>query len=338
MTEASGGDQISLLPVRPPAPVRGKIYVGTCSWAEKSFAKSDFYPQSLRSPQDRLRYYTTQFPTVEVDASYFALLPPAYSRRWAEDTPDGFVMHVKAFGLFTGHAVSTKRLPPGFSQLLSSRSRGAEEVRIRDVPEEFLNACWDHFRAFLAPLAQAGRLGYVLFQLPPGTRFSPDVVDAMRGWTRELGGFHLAVEFRHRDWSRHPEALDALSRMQLAYVMVDLPDLPWLMPAVEEVTAEWAVVRFHGRNRAGWARAGASTEERYDYNYSDEELSRWAQVVDRLAGRAGRVFAMFNNHVRGNMARNARTLQALLGGGSEVPPASRAGASREESPPPRGTE
>ncbi len=274
--------------------------------------KSEFYPRAIRSPQDRLRYYATQFPTVEVDASYFALLPAAYSRRWVDDTPPGFVMHVKAFGLFTGHAISVKRLPEGFAALLPLRYRSAEEVRIRDVPEEFLNACWDRFRAFLAPLAATGKLGYVLFQLPPSARYSPDVLDAMRAWRRELTGHRLAVEFRHRDWSRHPEVLEALSKEGLIYVMVDLPDLPWLMPAVEAVTADWAALRFHGRNRAGWAHAGASTDERYDYEYSEDELSRWARVVGRLAERAERVFAMFNNHVRGNMARNARVLQTLL--------------------------
>jgi len=326
----SGADQLDLLPLRPPEPLRGRIYVGTCSWAEKSFIKSDFYPRLVRSAQDRLRYYATQFPTVEVDASYFALLPAAYSQRWAEDTPDGFLMHVKVFGLFTGHAVAVKRLPPGFSTLLPTRLQDAEEVRLRDVPEEFVNASWDRFRAFLSPLADAGRLGYVLFQLSPGTRYSPEFVEAMHEWKRELAGHRVAVEFRHRDWSRHPEVLDALTKEGLIYVMVDLPDLPWLMPAVEALTADWAVVRFHGRNRPGWARAGASTEERYDYDYSEEELRRWVGVVGRLADRAARVFAMFNNHARGNMARNARTLQTLLAGGSVPPPTSRPEPRREE--------
>ncbi len=307
-------DQLPLLPNAGPIPIRGRIYVGTCSWAEKSFIKSDFYPRSVRRADDRLRYYATQFPTVEVDASYFALLPAAYSRRWAEDTPPGFVMHAKAFGLFTGHAISVSRLPPGFRDLLPSRLQQAAQVRIGDVPEEFLNACWDRFREFLVPLAEAGKLGYVLFQLPPSTRYDPDLLDEIRGWGRELKGHRLAVEFRHRDWSRHPEALDALSQEGLIYVMADLPDLPWLMPPVEAVTSDWAVIRFHGRNREGWARAGASTGERYDYDYSLEELHRWAQVVGRLSERAARFFAMFNNHVRGNMARNARVLQGLLEG------------------------
>ncbi len=317
------GEQTSLLSEAAPGPIWGKVYVGTCSWAEKSFVRSEFYPRAVRSASDRLRYYATRFPTVEVDASYFALLPAAYSRKWAEETPPGFVMHAKAFGLFTGHAVSTRRLPPGFTDLLPAPLREAQEIRAgglqgedgsraADLPEEFLNACWDRFREFLAPLAAAGKLGYVLFQLPPGTRCAPDVLEAMHGWVRELAGYRLAVEFRHRDWARHPEAFEELGRLGLTYVMVDLPDLPWLMPLVETATSDWAVVRLHGRNRDGWARAGASTDERYNYDYSEDELLSWAQVVGRLGERVTRLFAMFNNHVRGNMARNAQALQGLL--------------------------
>jgi uncharacterized protein YecE (DUF72 family) len=305
--------QLSLLPDAAAArPVRDRLYVGTCSWAEKSFVRSGFYPPAVRRAEDRLRYYATQFPTVEIDASYFALLPPAYSRRWAEDTPPGFVMHAKAFGLFTGHGAMVERLPPGFAGLLPPPLRAAREIRQEDAPEEFLNACWDHFRAFLAPLAAAGKLGYVLFQLPPGARFSPEALDAMRRWKDELAGCRLAVEFRHRDWSRHPEALAFLEREGLIYVIVDMPDLPRLMPTLESVTADWAVVRLHGRNREGWARPGATTEQRYDYEYGVEELRGWAETAGRLARRASRVFAMFNNHARGAMARNARTLIDLL--------------------------
>ncbi|TMJ13227.1 MAG: DUF72 domain-containing protein, partial [Bacillati bacterium ANGP1] len=187
--------QVPLVPEAPAVPVRERIYIGTCSWAEKTFVKSGFYPPSVRTAQDRLRYYATQFPTVEIDASYFALLPSAYSRRWAEETPPGFVMHAKAFGLFTGHAASVERLPPGFASLLPPGLRETREVRVADVPEEFLNACWDRFREFLAPLASAGKLGYVLFQLPPGAKYSPETLEAMRGWKRELSGCRIAIEF-----------------------------------------------------------------------------------------------------------------------------------------------
>jgi len=308
-------DQLSLLPDTTAKPIAGRFYVGTCSWAEKSFVRSDFYPPGVRSPADRLRYYARCFPTVEVDASYFALLPPAYATGWVETTPPGFVMHAKAFGLFTGHAIRIDRLPPGFGNLLPAQMRDAAEVRLEDTPDEFVNACWDQFREFLTPLAAANKLGYVLFQLPPSTRYSPEFLDVLHGWRRELPGYHLAVEFRHRDWSRHPEVFQALTAAGVIYVMVDLPDLPWLMPLAEEVTADWAVIRFHGRNREGWAKAGASTDQRYDYAYSEDELGMWAALLERAGGRAARVFAMFNNHVRGNMARNAQALQGLLAAG-----------------------
>lgn len=308
----SAADQLSLLPASAAHPIGGRIYVGTCSWAEKSFVKSDFYPSGVRSASERLRYYAGQFPTVEVDASYFALLPPGYSRRWAEETPPGFVMNAKAFGLFTGHGAAVKRLPAGFAGLLPPPLRDVAEVKLADVPEEFRNACWDAYREFLAPLGDAGKLGYVLFQLPPGTRYSPEAVEEMARWRDELAGRRIAVEFRHRSWARHPEVFDELSRLGLAYVMVDLPDLPWLMPAVEAVTSGIAVIRFHGRNREGWARAGASTDQRYHYAYSGEELEHWAGVARRLADRADKLYAMFNNHVDGAMARDAQTLAGLL--------------------------
>ena len=187
-------------------------------------------------------------------------------------------------------------------------------MTLTDAPEEFRNACWDAYREFLAPLADAGKLGYVLFQLPPGAHHSPQAIEAMAGWTRELAGRRIAVEFRHRSWSQHPEVWDELSRLGLAYVIVDLPDLAWLMPSVEAVTSDVAVIRFHGRNREGWARPRATTDERYAYDYSTDELRHWAGVARRVAERAGTLYAMFNNHVGGAMARNAQALAGLLEG------------------------
>jgi hypothetical protein len=40
-------------------------------------------------------------------------------------------------------------------------------------------------------------------------------------------------------------------------------------------------------------------------------------MAGRMAGRSGRFFAMFNNHVRGNMASNARVFQTLVEGREE---------------------
>ena len=50
------------------------------------------------SPRDRLPYYAERFSTVEVDSTFYRVPTRKMVRGWAERTPDGFVMHVKAFG------------------------------------------------------------------------------------------------------------------------------------------------------------------------------------------------------------------------------------------------
>jgi uncharacterized protein YecE (DUF72 family) len=83
------------------------LLVGTASWTDKTLiASGRFYPKQATSAEARLRYYASQFPLVEVDSSYYAMPAPATAQLWAERTPEGFVMNVKAFRLFTGHQTS----------------------------------------------------------------------------------------------------------------------------------------------------------------------------------------------------------------------------------------
>src|SRR5450631_1307478 len=83
------------------------ILVGTASWTDKTLvACGRFYPKEAKSAEARLRFYASQFPIVEVDSSYYAMPAPAVAKLWAERTPEGFVMNVKAFRLFTGHQTS----------------------------------------------------------------------------------------------------------------------------------------------------------------------------------------------------------------------------------------
>lgn len=50
------------------------IHVGTCSWAEKSLIESgEFYPKEVSSAEERLKYYASNFDTVEADSTYYAI-------------------------------------------------------------------------------------------------------------------------------------------------------------------------------------------------------------------------------------------------------------------------
>jgi len=47
--------------------VKGEIQIGTASWTDKSLiASKRFYPRGCSSAEQRLRYYASQFPLVEV--------------------------------------------------------------------------------------------------------------------------------------------------------------------------------------------------------------------------------------------------------------------------------
>ncbi len=106
----------------------GEVRVGTASWTDPTMvAKGVFYPDGASSAEDRLRYYATQFPVVEVDATYYALPRKEQARLWAERTPDDFVFDVKAHALMTGQPSEVKRLPKGLrEELPEAEGEGAD--------------------------------------------------------------------------------------------------------------------------------------------------------------------------------------------------------------------
>ena len=86
------------------------IRIGTCSWADESLTKY-FYPPAVKGAEERLRYYAERFDVVEANSTYYRLPDREMVQKWADRTPDGFVMHVKAFGVMTRHPVKVEQLP-----------------------------------------------------------------------------------------------------------------------------------------------------------------------------------------------------------------------------------
>ncbi|MDR7451922.1 MAG: DUF72 domain-containing protein [Armatimonadota bacterium] len=311
-------------PARPVTVGRCAVYVGTCSWADPNFVREGgFYPRSVRNdPERRLRYYATVFPTVEVDATYHALQSPDRAAKWVRWTPSGFIFAVKAFALFTWHATDPRRLPPEILALLPPALAAATEVEAAHLPEEILHALWDYFAAFLEEFVREGRLAHVLFQFPKGRRYTPDLFRHLDRWEPYLRRWPVAVEIRHREWLEEPhrsELLSYLRRRGYAYVIPDLLAQAYLPPSDVEVTAPWSVVRFHGRNPA-MLECRAPTSRVYDYLYTAEELRPWVHTVQSLGSEVERIFLLFNNHYRGQSARNAREILAMLTESPARPP------------------
>jgi uncharacterized protein YecE (DUF72 family) len=272
------------------------IRIGTCSWADEALSKY-FYPPKFPA-RERLTYYAEHFDTVEVDSTYYRLPDEPLVQGWADRTPDGFTMHVKAFGLMTRHPVKAEVLPEDLRAAMPVDERG----RVDRPPRELRGEVFRRFLAALEPLRAAGKLGGILFQLPSYVVFKDRSFEYLE-WARgELGDDTMLVEFRHRSWLENENVAKTLSFLEgigAAYVTVDAPkseSAKNLIPTVPAVTAGIAYVRFHGRNMETWNKRGGSAAERFDYLYSDEELEEWVPTLRELAGEAQQAYAFFNNN------------------------------------------
>jgi uncharacterized protein YecE (DUF72 family) len=272
------------------------------------------------SAEARLRYYAACFDVVEVNASYYAIPDVRVVARWAARTPPGFVFHVKAYALLTGHHPRPQTLPADVQRLLPRHPRRTPrgEIEAGEFPAEALDEGFRLFGAALAPLQEAGKLGYVLFQFAPWVRFDRAWLEYVAALPARLPGTRPAVEFRHRSWlpDHAAETLSALRAAGVAHVIVDGPAEAGAVPRLAEVTAPLAVFRLHGRNAEGWARQLRGEEpavrEKYDYLYTEDELRALLPDVEGAASEAEEVYVSFNNNNRDYPVRNARMLKRLL--------------------------
>jgi uncharacterized protein YecE (DUF72 family) len=295
--------------------VTSAIRIGTCSWADDALANY-WYPPGL-PPRERLSYYAEHFSTVEVDSTFYRVPTESMVRGWADRTPDGFVMHVKAFGLMTRHPVKLEQVPPDLREGLPVDDRG----RVDRPPREARGAVFRAFLDALEPLRETGKLGGILFQLPPYVVWKPSSLDYLEWANEQLRGDLMLVEPRHRSWFAEDvraELLRWLEERGLAWVVVDAPkvdaaNVPGTLPAV---TAPTAYVRFHGRNAATWNSRGGSAAVRFDYLYGEEELREWVPSLRRLAEEAEQAYAFFNNNNQtdgvAQAAAGAQLLRKLL--------------------------
>src|SRR5579872_5861365 len=86
----------------------GKVLTGTASWTDPTLLATDWYPPEADTPEERLRHYSSIFPLVEVDSTYYSLPAERTAMLWSDRTPDDFTFDFKAFRLFTGHPTPIK--------------------------------------------------------------------------------------------------------------------------------------------------------------------------------------------------------------------------------------
>src|SRR5665213_1520688 len=144
-----------------------RIYAGTSGWAYPSW-KPDFYPPKLSSAKF-LSYYAGRLNSVELNYTFRRFPTAKLLESWIASTPPEFKFAVKAHQTIT------------------------HIKRLRDAAE------WtSQFISSLKPLADAGKLGPVLFQLPPFLKCDvPRLADFLAGLPRDT---RAAFEFRDASW------------------------------------------------------------------------------------------------------------------------------------------
>jgi uncharacterized protein YecE (DUF72 family) len=257
----------------------------------------------VRSGEERLRYYADRFDTVEANSTYYRLPDEELVAKWAERVPDGFVMHVKAFGMMTRHPVKVDALPPGLRDAAPVDERG----RVDRPPRELRAEVFARFHAALEPLRSAGKLGGILLQFPSYVVCKPLSFEYLEWAAGELRGDNPLVEFRHRSWleeENRARVFSFLEELGATYVVVDAPktEAKNLVPTVLARTSPMVYVRMHGRNAKTWNVRGRSAAERFDYLYSEEELHELVPAVRELASEAEEAYVLLNNNGRSRAA------------------------------------
>jgi uncharacterized protein YecE (DUF72 family) len=294
-----------------PACVAAPVRIGTCSWADDALSKH-WYPEGT-PPKERLAYYAERFSTVEVDSTYYRVPTEQMVRGWAERTPDDFVMHVKAFGLMTRHPVKLEQVPPDLRDGLPVDDRG----RVDRPPRELRAAIFREFLDSLAPLREPGKLGGILFQMPPYVVWKPSSLDYLEWANEQLGDDMMLFEPRHRSWFAEDvreELMRWLEQREISWVVVDAPkvDAGNVPATLVATTTPVAYVRFHGRNAGTWNVRGGSAAQRFDYTYEEDELREWVGPLRELSNESQEAYAFFNNNNQTNGVAQAPAGAFLL--------------------------
>ena len=292
--------------------------VGTASWTDPTLVNSDlFYPPSVRSAEERLRFYAEQFNTVEVDSTYYALPAERNAKLWAERTPERFVFNIKPFALMTQHPAEISRLPKQLREMLSAAEQSNRQIT--RPSKEVVNTAFQMFWSAMAPLREAGKLGMVAFQFPPYFIPKPANFDYLASLRERLPGASIAIEFRHPSWvrdeTRRIETMNFLRSHGLFYTSIDAPEDNSIVPSFIEATGDQVYVRFHGKNRENWFKRNITAAERFKYLYSERELHSLAKALSNLEkGGVKRAYAIFNNCYQNFGIMNATTMSTILRG------------------------
>ena len=250
-----------------------QFIVGTSGYSFKDWVGT-FYPDDTQQ-RDMFKQYLQHFKTVELNFTYYRLPNARTISAIAAKSPDHFTFWVKA-------------------------NQATTHKQDRSVAAQFIDG--------LEPMQAAGKLVGVLLQFPQSFHRTAENRKYLADVIEDFAAVPLAVEFRHNSW-QHESTLDGLRERNVTLVIPDVPDIESLFHHSAAATSRTGYLRLHSRDGSKWYAGGA---ERYDYNYSQEQMKALIADWSELAGAVDRVYAFFNNCHGGQAAHNAEAFAKLV--------------------------
>ena len=188
------------------------IYIGCAKWNKTDL--KGFYPKGTK---DELKYYATQFNSIELNATFYSLPSPEQVLTWKEKTPPNF----KFFPKITNTVSHFRRL-----------------INVTDVVTDYATSV----------LNFGDQLGMVFLQLHDN--FKPKDFDRVekfvKDWPSEIP---LAIEVRSAEWFEE-ENFEKFSKLleenNIANIIVDTAGRRDMLHM--RLTSDTAFVRYVGAN------------------------------------------------------------------------------------------
>ena len=244
-----------------------QVYVGCAKWSKKDL--KNFYPKGTK---DELAYYSTQFNSIELNATFRKRYWAPQYEKWANTTPDGFKFCPK-LGQFISHI---KRLD-GVEESLDLFAENASHL--------------------------GNRMGVTFLQMHDN--FSPKDFDRVKTFA-EYWKFDIpiAVELRHHEWYNDPkvcdEVTDLFRKNKIINILVDTAGRRDMMHM--RLTSPTAFVRYVGCNHesdysrldgwvdrvAGWKKKGLKELYFFVHQWVEEESPKLSlYFIERLNKKIG---------------------------------------------------
>ncbi|WP_350285910.1 DUF72 domain-containing protein [uncultured Croceitalea sp.] len=191
-----------------------KVFVGCAKWNRQDL--KNFYP---RGTKDELQYYSSQFNSIELNATFYRIFPAETYQKWYDKTPADF----KFFPKMTNEVSHLRRM----------------NDKVYEIADRYLE---------VTSLLK-DKLGTIFLQMH--NNFGPKnwdrVVRFVEYWPKE---FPLAMEFRHTDWFNDEKVAQELYHLlqenNIANILVDTAGRRDIMHM--RLTNNEAFVRYVGAN------------------------------------------------------------------------------------------